>query len=69
MKPLRAHDYPSPVPEPDFRGLRRIMAGFILAILFCVAMIIITTIRTARMHHVPAAPAIRCICMGRCMRH
>jgi hypothetical protein len=74
MNVIRAHDYLMP-PEskPDFKALRRIMAGFIIAtaISFCICVaMIIRSGRLMREHH-PQHAAIHtpCRCNGQCMRH
>ncbi len=71
MRVLRSHDYLPLAPEPDFRGLKRIMAMFITAIVVCAGICAVTIIRDARQHsHVQHAEVqVRCTCMGRCLRH
>jgi hypothetical protein len=74
MKPLRAHDYlrrpEFPPAGPDFRGLRRILVGFLGAVAVCAALCAATVIRDARQHHMPHTEAhARCTCMGLCLRH
>jgi hypothetical protein len=72
IKPLRAHDYPDLTAHPqvpNVKALQRIMAGFIAAAGFCLAMCILFVVRDA---HVPRAAlystAPHCKCTGQCMR-
>ena len=71
MKVLRTHDYLQPVAlQPDFRGLKRIMAMFITAIVVCAGICAVTIIRDARQHRPQHSDArVRCTCMGTCLRH
>jgi hypothetical protein len=72
MKPLRAHDYfprPEFPPAGDFRGLRRILAMFIIGIAvsaaICATLIICEATRPRPVPHATTA----CTCMGACLRH
>jgi hypothetical protein len=70
MKVLRTHDVlPPKASEPDFRGLKRIMASFIVAIVVCILMFAVTAIREARLQAAAKPLTIHpCTCMGRCLR-
>ena len=67
MTVLRAHDYIK-APEPDFRGLKRILALFIVGVLACVGISAVTIIHEARRGNAHVSAQIPCACMGRCLR-
>jgi hypothetical protein len=72
MKPLRAHDVlprPDFPPAGDFRGLRRILAMFIVGVVGCAAICAVTIIRDARRSRPVPRPAMACTCMGACLRN
>jgi hypothetical protein len=73
MKVIGAHDYlPLPSPKQDFKELRRIMAGFIVAVAICAGICAATIRRDARRmrEHSAARPAthLPCRCLGQCGR-
>jgi len=66
---LRAHDFVIPkAPEPDLRGLRRILAIFIIGVVASAVVCAILLVREARRGHTQSVQ-IPCTCMGRCLRH
>jgi hypothetical protein len=68
MKVLRAHDYPQnqKAPEPDFRGLRRIMAFFLTALILSTLICAATIIRDGTHHStMPVAVHHPCASSGR----
>jgi len=68
MKALRANDVLCPkAPEPDFRGLRRILAMFIAGVVACAGVCAVTIIHEARRGHKQASAQVPCTCMGRCL--
>jgi hypothetical protein len=73
MNVNRAHDYlPLPAPKPEFKELRRIMAGFIVATVICAGICAATIVRDNALHKqhpYHAASQVRCTCMGRCPRN
>jgi hypothetical protein len=72
MKALRAHDYiprPELPPAEDFRGLRRILAMFIVGLVVCAWICALTIIRDARHSRPVPHTATACTCMGDCLRH
>ena len=73
MNVLRAPDFlRPPVPESEFKGLKRIMVMFIAAVVVCAGICAVTIIRDAALHSRHAQNAemhIPCTCMGRCLRH
>jgi hypothetical protein len=72
MKPLRGRGVlPRPEfhsAEPDFRGLRRILAMFIVGVVVCAAICATTIIRDARRQRTIPRQATACTCMGACLR-
>lgn len=68
MKTLRAHDYPAAIapPVPNLKAFRRIIAGFVVASLFCLAM---TLLLAFRMSKTPKSITVtrHCAC-DRCLR-
>jgi hypothetical protein len=70
MKPLRAHDClpHARQPEPDFKGLDRIMAAFLAAMVFCLVICTLVIIRDAGVHRQGKRQAVTCACTGRCGR-
>jgi hypothetical protein len=67
MTVLRAHDYLK-APEPDFRGLRRILAVFIVGVVACAGICALTIVYEARRGNGKAAAQVSCTCMGLCLR-
>jgi hypothetical protein len=56
MKVIRAHDYPADRPEPDFKGLRRLLLGlFIAQALFFLACAVFTIRPVLK-------PPCKCLC-------
>ena len=71
MSVIRAHDIlpRNTEPAPDFKGLRRIMAAFITAMVLCVAIWTALMIRDARIDRTARPVAhLQCTCTGRCLR-
>jgi hypothetical protein len=71
MKVLRAHDVLPLMEqrEPGFRGLRRIMAWFIVAVVVAVILCAATAIRDAGIQAKTIRPPVQpCICMGKCLK-
>jgi hypothetical protein len=68
MNVIRAHDY-RPQVEPDFKGLKRIMAGFIAATVLFFALTMWFVRRTIGTYHVTHNRAIHsCTCAALCSR-
>jgi hypothetical protein len=65
MNVIRAHDY-LPAPQPDFKALRRIMAGLIASAVICfgICMALIVRDRPVARHAVHP----HCACGGKCLR-
>ena len=69
MRVLRAHDFVTPrAPEPDLRGLKRILAMFVAGILASAIACAALLVQEARRGHAQSAQ-LPCTCMGRCLRH
>jgi hypothetical protein len=71
MKVIRAHDYSSQPAdtEPDFKGLRRLFAGFIAVALICFFITMRVVIRTVGTNPLPRAiTAHSCMCPASCSR-
>lgn len=69
MNVLRAHDYPELTTRPsapNLKAFRRIIAGFMISMAICFAVIISIIIKRAHMPH-PVAHALshRCACKCR----
>ena len=68
MKPLRAHNVlHHKAPEPDFRGLKRILLMFIVGAVASLGICPNTIAYEARRGHGQAAQ-VPCTCIGRCLR-
>jgi hypothetical protein len=71
MNALRVRDYFPPSPQdarPDFKALRRIMAGLIASAIICFGVCTALIVRDSRRPAVRPAVHPRCACGGKCLR-
>ena len=71
MNALRVRDYLPPSPQdaqPDFKALRRIMAGLIASAVICFGICMALILRDGPRPVVQPAAHPRCACGGKCLR-
>lgn len=68
MSAIPAHDYLPVPPQPDFKALRRIMAGLIASAIICFGICMAMIVRAGPRPVVRLAVHPRCACGGKCLR-